>query len=286
MEDLPQEGYPLRARRDGRGRRVRWSAGSPDDAGDSPWEPLSNARTRCGWARSTCPMSSSECRAGGTCTSSSTTRGRWKCARRGASAWPRRGTCCARTPSGSCGPWRACARGSRCGHAWSPAFAFLCRTSRCVSKCARARRWNCSTALGIGEAGWSAGGRCSESARRRSTKGTCARCWNPGIDGKRRGSSPRASSIFAPRLGVRPSRLTIRGQRSRWGSCSGTGTVSLNWRLMLVPEALVDYVVVHELCHLRHMNHSPQFWEMVGGEIPDYLERRRRLDDLQRRLPL
>ena len=91
---------------------------------------------------------------------------------------------------------------------------------------------------------------------------------------------------FAPRLGVRPSRLTIRGQRSRWGSCSGTGTVSLNWRLMLVPGALVDYVVVHELCHLRHMNHSPQFWEMVGDEIPDYRERRRRLDDLQRRLPL
>ena len=91
---------------------------------------------------------------------------------------------------------------------------------------------------------------------------------------------------FAPRLGVRPSKLTIRGQRSRWGSCSGTGTVSLNWRLMMVPGALADYVVVHELCHLRHMDHSPDFWAMVSCEIPDYRERRRRLDAMQRHLPL
>ena len=90
----------------------------------------------------------------------------------------------------------------------------------------------------------------------------------------------------APRLGVRPSRVTIRGQRSRWGSCSGRGTVSLNWRLMMVPSALADYVVVHELCHLRHMNHSPQFWEMVGEIVPDYRERRHGLNALQGRLPL
>ena len=91
---------------------------------------------------------------------------------------------------------------------------------------------------------------------------------------------------YAPRLGVRPSRVTIRGQRSRWGSCSGKGTVSLNWRLMMVPSALVDYVVVHELCHLRHMNHSPQFWAMVGGVVPDCRERRRSLNALQGHLPL
>ena len=91
---------------------------------------------------------------------------------------------------------------------------------------------------------------------------------------------------YAPRLGVRPSRVTIRGQRSRWGSCSGKGTVSLNWRLMMVPSALADYVVVHELCHLRHMNHSPRFWAMVGGVVPDYRERRRSLNALQGRLPL
>ena len=91
---------------------------------------------------------------------------------------------------------------------------------------------------------------------------------------------------YAPRLGVRPSRVTIRGQRSRWGSCSGRGTLSLNWRLMMVPSALADYVVVHELCHLRHMDHSPRFWEMVGEVVPDYRERRRSLNALQGHLPL
>ena len=91
---------------------------------------------------------------------------------------------------------------------------------------------------------------------------------------------------FSPRLGVQPSRVTIRGQRSRWGSCSGKGTVSLNWRLMMVPGALADYVVVHELCHLKHMNHSPRFWAMVGDVIPDYRKHRRDLNALQGRLPL
>lgn len=91
---------------------------------------------------------------------------------------------------------------------------------------------------------------------------------------------------YAPRLGVRPSRVTIRGQRSRWGSCSGKGTVSLNWRLMMVPSALADYVVVHELCHLKHMNHSPRFWAMVAGVVPDYRQRRRSLNALQGHLPL
>ena len=91
---------------------------------------------------------------------------------------------------------------------------------------------------------------------------------------------------YSPRLGVRPSRVTIRGQRSRWGSCSARGAVSLNWRLMMVPAALADYVVVHELCHLRHMNHSPRFWAMVGSIVPDYRHRRRSLDALQGRLLL
>ena len=105
---------------------------------------------------------------------------------------------------------------------------------------------------------------------------------------RREAASHLAARIehYAPQLGVRPSRVTIRGQRSRWGSCSGKGTVSLNWRLMMVPGALADYVVVHELCHLRHMNHSPQFWAMVGGVVPDYRERRRSLNALQGHLPL
>ena len=62
--------------------------------------------------------------------------------------------------------------------------------------------------------------------------------------------------------------------------------MSLNWRLMMVPGALADYVVVHELCHLRHMDHSPSFWAMVSGAVPDYRQRRRSLDALRGRLPL
>ena len=91
---------------------------------------------------------------------------------------------------------------------------------------------------------------------------------------------------YSMELGVRPSKVAVRGQRSRWGSCSGKGTVSLNWRLMMVPSALADYVVIHEMCHLRHMNHSPQFWTMVAGVVPDYRQRRRSLNALQGHLPL
>ncbi len=91
---------------------------------------------------------------------------------------------------------------------------------------------------------------------------------------------------FAVQAGVTPQRLTVRGQRTRWGSCSARGTVSLNWRLMQVPTLLVDYVVVHELCHLRHLNHSPAFWGMVAGILPDWRDRRARLRALQSELPL
>ncbi|MBF0588595.1 MAG: M48 family metallopeptidase [Magnetococcales bacterium] len=76
-------------------------------------------------------------------------------------------------------------------------------------------------------------------------------------------------------MAVTFSRLEVRGQKSRWGSCSAKGGISLNWKLMWLPSALVDYVVIHELCHRRHMNHSPAFWAMVGVYDPDY--RRHRL---------
>lgn len=91
---------------------------------------------------------------------------------------------------------------------------------------------------------------------------------------------------YAPRLGVEPASVAIRGQRTCWGSCSGQGRISLNWRLMMVPGAFADYVVVHELCHLRHMNHSPRFWAMVESAIPDYRQRARGLRALQGSLPL
>jgi predicted metal-dependent hydrolase len=71
-------------------------------------------------------------------------------------------------------------------------------------------------------------------------------------------------------LGVRYERIAIRGQRTRWGSCSTRGTLSFNWRLALAPFAVLDYVVVHELCHLREPNHSPRFWALVAARRPDW----------------
>lgn len=88
-----------------------------------------------------------------------------------------------------------------------------------------------------------------------------------------------AYSEIAPRLdracaalGVSYARLTIRSQRTRWGSCSRSGTLSFNWRLLLAPEPVLDYVVWHEACHLKVMDHSPRFWKLVGEGCPDYRE--------------
>jgi predicted metal-dependent hydrolase len=69
--------------------------------------------------------------------------------------------------------------------------------------------------------------------------------------------------------------LTIRNQRTRWGSCSSSGAMSFNWRLLLAPEPVLDYVVWHEACHLRVMDHSPRFWALVRRHCPGYEEQRR-----------
>ena len=74
---------------------------------------------------------------------------------------------------------------------------------------------------------------------------------------------PKRAAHFQQFTGGTYSRITIRDQKTRWGSCSARGTLSFNWRLMLAPPAILDYVVVHELCHLTHMNHSPAFWQAV-----------------------
>lgn len=65
-------------------------------------------------------------------------------------------------------------------------------------------------------------------------------------------------------------RVTVRNQRSRWGSCSRRGTISLNWRLIQAPPSVRDYVILHELAHLREMNHSPRFWQLLEQFCPDY----------------
>jgi predicted metal-dependent hydrolase len=76
-------------------------------------------------------------------------------------------------------------------------------------------------------------------------------------------------------LGRPYTKLTIRNQRTRWGSCSATGAMSFNWRLLLAPEAVVDYVVLHEACHLVVMDHSRRFWTLVERHVPGYREPRR-----------
>jgi predicted metal-dependent hydrolase len=79
----------------------------------------------------------------------------------------------------------------------------------------------------------------------------------------------------APRLGVAAAKIAIRDQRTRWGSCSSRGTLSFNWRLVLAPLEVAEYVVVHELCHLREPNHSPRFWQHVAAARPGYRDQRR-----------
>ena len=84
---------------------------------------------------------------------------------------------------------------------------------------------------------------------------------------------------FAPQTGVRWTHLGLSGARTRWGSASADGRIRLNWRLMHLKPALIDYVVVHELSHLRVMDHSPQFWDAVGQVMPDYSALRKELRD-------
>lgn len=76
-------------------------------------------------------------------------------------------------------------------------------------------------------------------------------------------------ALYAPRLGVRFSEVRIKTLKSRWGSCSSKGVLTFNWKLVMAPLYIVDYVVVHELCHLVHMNHSKEFWNLVESIIPD-----------------
>jgi predicted metal-dependent hydrolase len=92
----------------------------------------------------------------------------------------------------------------------------------------------------------------------------------------------RARAEVAPRLdaacaraGTRYRRLSIRGQRTRWASCSSNGAMSFNWRLLLAPEEIVDYVVEHEVAHLEVLDHSQRFWRLVGKRSPGYREHER-----------
>ncbi len=84
---------------------------------------------------------------------------------------------------------------------------------------------------------------------------------------------------FAQQLGVRVKRLALSSAQTRWGSASADGSIRLNWRLIHFALPTIDYVVAHELAHLRHMDHSPRFWDVVRSVVPDYVERRGMLRD-------
>ena len=76
--------------------------------------------------------------------------------------------------------------------------------------------------------------------------------------------------FHAGRIGVHPNSITLREQKTKWGSCSSLGNLNFNWKLVMAPPEALDYVVVHELCHLLEMNHSPAFWAQVEKHCPDY----------------
>lgn len=92
---------------------------------------------------------------------------------------------------------------------------------------------------------------------------------------------PEKVEHYARIIGVTYRRITIRNQKTRWGSCSSKGNLNFNCQLMRLPEELQDYVVVHELCHRKEMNHSSDFWKEVEYIMPDYQERRARLKQVR-----
>jgi predicted metal-dependent hydrolase len=95
--------------------------------------------------------------------------------------------------------------------------------------------------------------------------------------GRAKEKVPERVELYARQIGKWPERIEIRDHKSRWGSCSRNGVVRFNWKIMMAPVSILDYVIVHELCHLIHQAHSARFWQKVQTIIPDYAMRRKRL---------
>lgn len=90
---------------------------------------------------------------------------------------------------------------------------------------------------------------------------------------------PEKTAFYAEKLGVTFGKISIREQKTRWGSCSSKGNLNFNWRLMLAPDEVIDYVVVHELAHRKEMNHSKAFYQIVESVFPDYKNRQKWLKE-------
>ena len=90
---------------------------------------------------------------------------------------------------------------------------------------------------------------------------------------------PERVAYYAQIIGVSYGRITIRNQKTRWGSCSSKGNLNFNCLLMLAPPEIIDYIVVHELCHRKEMNHSASFWNEVASVLPDYKQSEKWLKD-------
>jgi hypothetical protein len=107
----------------------------------------------------------------------------------------------------------------------------------------------------------------------------------PALEGflkkKARVMIPSRVAVLSGLVGKKPKKITIRSQKARWGSCSSRGTLSFNWRLVMVPQEILDYVILHELVHFEEPNHSARFWKKLAVLDPDYQQHRRWLRDNQ-----
>lgn len=89
---------------------------------------------------------------------------------------------------------------------------------------------------------------------------------------------------YSQQTGLKANAVKITAAKTRWGSCSGKGSLNFSWRLIMAPDDVIDYVVVHELAHTKELNHSDKFWAIVASILPDYKERESKLKDLEKKL--
>jgi hypothetical protein len=115
--------------------------------------------------------------------------------------------------------------------------------------------------------------------RARATRSDIAPDERRTLQARARADLPARLLELADRHGLTVTRISIRDQRSRWGSCGPTGHICLNWRLVALPDWVRDYVLVHELMHLRRLDHSPAYWGLVEQACPEYRDARGWLRD-------